>query len=449
MKIIKKPIGDLIPYDKNAKEHPQQQINQIKHSIQEFGFNDPIAIDENNIIIEGHGRLQALKELGHNTVECIVLDHLTETQKRAYVIAHNKLTMNTGFNLETLREELEAIKAMDFDLSITGFELDELDSILNIDDLDNIEEDNYELQLPNEPTSEYGDIWTLGKHRVMCGSSIEEYDVDTLLQGEQIDLIVTDPPYNVNYESSHGMKIQNDHFENSNLFYEFLLQYFQQATQHTKLGAPIYVFHSDTERVNFQNAMKESGFELKQVLIWVKNALVMGRQDYHWRHEPILYGWKSGGAHKWYGGRQHDTVIDDKVRHSVSSMKKQELVDLIKLLLQDDELPNTVIYEDKPILNDIHPTMKPIKLLARAIINSSKQHDLVYDGFGGSGSTLIASEQLNRTSYIMELDGKYVDAVVNRYYNYILTKGKQPQVTLLRKGQTIDVHDTTVLGGSK
>lgn len=449
MKIIKKLIGDLIPYDKNAKEHPQQQINQIKHSIQEFGFNDPIAIDQNNIIIEGHGRLQALKELGHNTVECIVLDHLTETQKRAYIIAHNKLTMNTGFNLETLREELEAIKAMDFDLTITGFELDELDSILNIDDLDNVEEDNYELQLPNEPTSEYGDIWQLGKHRVMCGSSVEEYDVDALLQGEQIDLIVTDPPYNVNYESSHGMKIQNDHFENSNLFYEFLLQYFQQAAQHTKLGAPIYVFHSDTERVNFQNAMKESGFELKQVLIWVKNALVMGRQDYHWRHEPILYGWKSGGAHKWYGGRQHDTVIDDKVRHSVSSMKKQELVDLIKLLLQDDELPNTVIYEDKPILNDIHPTMKPIKLLARTIINSSKHNDLVYDGFGGSGSTLIASEQLNRTSYIMELDGKYVDAVVNRYYNYILTKGEQPQVTLLRKGQTIDVHDTTVLGGSK
>jgi DNA modification methylase len=175
----------------------------------------------------------------------------------------------------------------------------------------------------------------------------------------------------------------------------------------------------------------------------------MGRQDYHWRHEPILYGWKSGGAHKWYGGRQHDTVIDDKVRHSVTSMKKQELVDLIKLLLQDDELPNTVIYEDKPILNDIHPTMKPIKLLARAIINSSKQHDLVYDGFGGSGSTLIASEQLNRTSYIMELDGKYVDAVVNRYYNYIQTKGQQPQITLIRKGQSIDVHDTTVLGGSK
>lgn len=449
MKIIKKPIGDLIPYDKNAKEHPQEQINQIKHSIQEFGFNDPIAIDQNNIIIEGHGRLQALKELGHNTVECIVLDHLTETQKRAYIIAHNKLTMNTGFNLETLREELEAIKAMDFDLTITGFELDELDTILNIDDLDNVEEDNYELELPNEPTSEYGDIWVLGKHRVMCGSSVEEYDVDTLLQGEQIDLIVTDPPYNVNYESSHGMKIQNDHFENSNLFYEFLFEYFKQAAQHTKLGAPIYVFHSDTERVNFQNAMKESGFELKQVLIWVKNALVMGRQDYHWRHEPILYGWKSGGAHKWYGGRQHDTVIDDKVRHSVTSMKKQELVDLIKLLLQDDELPNTVIYEDKPILNDIHPTMKPIKLLARAIINSSKQHDLVYDGFGGSGSTLIASEQLNRTSYIMELDGKYVDAVVNRYYNYIQTKGQQPQITLIRKGQSIDVHDTTVLGGSK
>lgn len=449
MKITKKPIGDLIPYENNAKEHPQEQINQIKHSIEEFGFNDPIAIDENNVIIEGHGRLLALKELGHTTVECIVLDHLTEAQKKAYVIAHNKLTMNTGFNLDTLRVELEAIKAMDFDLTLTGFELDELDSVLNQDDIDNIEEDNYELELPQEPTSQHGDIWILDNHRVMCGSSVDEYDVDKLLQDKQIDLIVTDPPYNVNYESSHGMKIQNDHFENSDLFYEFLLQYFTKASEHTKLGAPIYVFHSDTERVNFQNAMRYSNFELKQVLIWVKNALVMGRQDYHWRHEPILYGWKSGGAHKWYGGRQHDTVIDDKVKHSITTMKKQELVDLVKLLLEDDEIPNTIIYEDKPLLNDIHPTMKPIKLLARLIINSSKKGDLVYDGFGGSGSTLIASHQLNRTSYIMELDPKYVDAVVKRYYNYTKTKGQEPSIQLLRKNKTIDIHETGILGGDK
>jgi DNA modification methylase len=447
MKIVKKPIGDLIPYEKNAKQHPQDQINQIKHSIQEFGFNDPIAIDENNVIIEGHGRLQALKELGETTVECIVLNHLTEAQKKAYIIAHNKLTMNTGFDIDILRVELEAIKAMDFDLTITGFELEELDEILNVDDIDNVEEDNYELELPKEATSQHGDIWQLGNHRLMCGSSVEEYDVEQLLNGNQIDLIVTDPPYNVNYESSHGMKIQNDHFENSDLFYEFLLQYFKHAATHTKLGAPIYVFHSDTERVNFQNAMKESNFELKQVLIWVKNALVMGRQDYHWRHEPILYGWKSGGAHKWYGGRQQDTVIDDKVKHSITTMKKQELVDLVKLLLQDDELPNTIIYEDKPLLNDIHPTMKPLKLLARLIVNSSKRNDVVYDGFGGSGSTLIASDQLGRTSYIMELDAKYVDAVVNRYYNYIKNKGEQPNITLTRKGKIYDVHDTTILGG--
>lgn len=449
MKIVNKKIGDIIPYDKNAKEHPQEQINQIKNSIEEFGFNDPIAIDGNNIVIEGHGRLQALKELGHTTVECIVLDHLTEAQQRAYIIAHNKLTMNTGFNLDTLRQELESIKAMDFDITLTGFDLNELDDILEIDDIDSVEEDNYELELPKEPISQYGDIWLLGRHRIMCGSSVEEYDIDQLLDGETIDLIVTDPPYNVNYESSAGMKIQNDNFENSDLFYEFLYQYFKEASQRTKLGAPIYVFHSDTERVNFQTAMKESQFELKQVLIWVKNALVMGRQDYHWRHEPILYGWKSGGAHKWYGGRQHDTVIDDKTKYSLNTMKKNELIDLVKTLLEDDEVPNTIIYEDKPLLNDIHPTMKPIKLLARLIANSSKKGNLVYDGFGGSGSTLIASEQLGRTSYIMELDPRYVDAVVNRYYNFVTERGNTAEVKLLRKNERYDISETNILGGHK
>lgn len=449
MKIVNKKIGDIIPYDKNAKEHPQEQINQIKKSIEEFGFNDPIAIDGNNIVIEGHGRLQALKELGYTTVECIVLDHLTEAQQKAYIIAHNKLTMNTGFNLDTLRQEIESIKAMDLDITLTGFDLNELDDILEIDDIDNVEEDNYELELPKEPISQYGDIWLLGRHRIMCGSSVEEYDIDRLLDGETIDLIVTDPPYNVNYESSTGMKIQNDNFENSDLFYEFLYQYFKEASQRTKPGAPIYVFHSDTERVNFQTAMKESQFELKQVLIWVKNALVMGRQDYHWRHEPILYGWKSGGAHKWYGGRQHDTVIDDKTKYSLNTMKKNELIDLVKTLLVDDEVPNTIIYEDKPLLNDIHPTMKPIKLLARLIANSSKKGNLVYDGFGGSGSTLIASEQLGRTSYIMELDPRYVDAVVKRYYNFITERGNIAEVKLLRKNERYDISETNILGGHK
>lgn len=449
MKIVKVPIDQIIPYDKNPKSHPRHQIEQIKRSINEFGFNDPIAIDENNIIIEGHGRLQALLELSYNEVECIRLDHLTEAQKKAYIIAHNKLTMNSDFNIDTLKEELDAIKALDFDLTITGFELDELDQIMGINDLDKIEEDDYEPSLPEEPYTEPGDLWILGKYRLMCGSSTDEVNVSELMDGQQADMVLTDPPYNVNYEGSSGMKIQNDHFEDSGLFYDFLYAFYKTAATHTKEGAPIYVFHSDVEGASFRTALQRAGFELKQCLVWVKNALVMGRQDYQWRHEPILYGWKAGSAHKWYGGRSQDTVIDDKVRHSVGSMKKQELVDLVKQLLQDDQLPNTVIYEDKPLANDIHPTMKPIKLLARLIANSSRSKDLIYDAFGGSGSTLIAAEQMQRKANIMELDPKYCDAVVNRYFKYNHSKGYTQTIKLHRKGQIYDITETDVLGGDE
>lgn len=445
MKIITMPIHQVIPYENNPKSHPRHQIEQIKRSILQFGFNDPIAIDEKNIIIEGHGRLQALLELNYTEIECIKLDHLTEGQKKAYIIAHNKLTMNSDFNFDTLKEELEAIRALDIDPTVTGFELDELDQIMGINDLDNVEEDNYEPVLPEEPYTEPGDLWILGKHRLMCGSSTDTGNVSDLMDGQQADMILTDPPYNVNYEGSTGMKIQNDHFADSNLFYDFLYAFYKAAADHAKPGAPMYVFHGDTERANFQIAMQRAGFELKQCLIWVKNALVMGRQDYQWRHEPILYGWKKGGAHKWYGGRNQDTVIDDKTRYQISSMKKQELVDLVKQLLQEDQLPNTVIYEDKPTSNDIHPTMKPIKLLARLIANSSKSTDLIYDAFGGSGSTLIAAEQLQRRSHIMELDPKYCDAVVNRFFKYNHSKGYTQVIQLVRKSTVYDITETNVL----
>jgi len=449
MKIITLPIGQIKQYEHNAKNHPPHQIQQIARSIKEFGFNDPIAIDETNTIIEGHGRYLALLELGRQEVECIRLDHLTEAQKKAYIIAHNKLTLNSDFDLETLAQELEAIKALNMDPTITGFELEELDKILGVNDLDNITEDEFDGTLPEEPYTESGDVWILGRHRLMCGSSIEEAEVNTLMNGEQADMILTDPPYNVDYEGGSGLKIQNDKWASAGMFYDFLFSFFKEAATHTKPGAPIYVFHADTEGLNFRKAYQDAGFKLAETLVWVKNALVMGRQDYQWRHEPILYGWKPGAAHKWYGGRSQDTVIDEKTKHQISSMKKADLLALVKELLRDEEVPNTVLYEDKPTANDIHPTMKPVRLLARLIINSSTSKDLIYDGFGGSGSTIIAAEQTQRRANVMELDPKYCDAVVNRFYKFNHDKQLRHSIKLQRKGKEYDITETEVLAGDE
>lgn len=411
-------IKRLKPYEKNARTHSEEQVERIANSIQEFGFINPVLIDSEYGIIAGHGRVLGAKKLGMKEVPCLFVEDLTEAQKRAYIIADNKLALDAGWDDEILKEELKALEEMDFDVSLTGFDLDDFD--FDQQDIEFDEDQEEEIEVPEEPKSKLGDIYQLGKHRLMCGSSTESDDVYKLTDGEIMDLCVTDPPYNVDYEGSAG-KIENDNMDDSS-FYEFLFEFYCNMLNSLKDGGAYYIFHADSEGLNFRKALKDAGGDTKQTLIWVKNALVLGRQDYQWKHEPCLYGWKKGAGHYFTNDRTQTTVFEDKI--DLDKLSKDELKDMIKDILAD-KLPVTIIHEDKPLRNELHPTMKPIKLIARLINNSSKRGENVIDFFGGSGSTLIACEQLNRTSYTMELDPRFVDTIIQRY---IKLKGSDEDV---------------------
>lgn len=399
-------IDEIIPYENNAKLHPEEQIEQIKKSILEFGNNDPIAIDKNNVIIEGHGRLLALKELGYKEVEVIKLGHLTEEQRKAYTLIHNKLTMNTDFDIEILESELAAINIID--MSDFDFDLDIEMEVSTIDDDYDVEE---KLEQIVEPKSKPGDIYQLGNHRLMCGDSTQKEDVMRLMDNQVADMLLTDPPYNVNISNSDGMTIENDNMSDDN-FKQFLNAAFQTASASLKKGGAFYIWHGDSETVNFRNACEDNELSVRQCLIWVKNGFNFGRQDYKWKHEPCLYGWKNGASHYFIDEFNNPTVIEDNL--NIDLLKKEELKKLVEDLLSD-RVPTTIIHEDKPLKNDKHPTMKPINLLSFQIKNSSKKEEIVLDLFGGSGSTLIACEQLNRKCYMMEYDPKYVDVIIDRW----------------------------------
>lgn len=377
MEIKKIKLADIIPYENNVKEHPKEQIEQIKNSILEFGNNDPIAIDEENIIIEGHGRYIALQELGYQEAECIVLSGLTEEQKNAYRIVHNQLTMNSGFDLEKLKSELELIS-----LDMTSFGLTE-EMLDELTPKEEVKEDEFDaeeaLKEIETPTSKYGDLYKLGDHFLMCGDSTKKDDVLKLMQGKKADLFLTDPPYNVDYEGTAG-KIENDNMSDPE-FREFLKSAFENANEVLKDGASFYIWHADIEGYNFRGACHDIGWEVRQCIVWVKNALAMGRQDYQWKHEPCLYGWKNGAAHNWYSGRSETTVLNF----------------------------------DKPTKNEFHPTMKPLDLFGYLMQNSSRKHEIVLDLFGGSGTSLIVSEKLDRQCFMMELDPKYCDVIIKRW----------------------------------
>lgn len=408
-------IDDIIPYENNAKLHPKEQIEQIKKSILEFGNNDPIAIDKNNVIVEGHGRLLALKELGYKEVEVIKLGHLTDEQRKAYTLIHNKLTMNTDFDIEVLESELAAINIID----MSDFDFD-----LNIEMEESIIEDDYDveekLEQIVEPKSKLGDIYQLGEHRLMCGDSTSLEDVKKLMSNNKADLLLTDPPYNVNISNSEGMTIENDNMSDDN-FKQFLNAAFENAGASLKKGGAFYIWHGDSETVNFRNACEDNELSVRQCLIWVKNGFNFGRQDYKWKHEPCLYGWKEGASHYFIDEFNNPTVIEDNL--NIDLLKKEELKKLVEELLSD-RVPTTIIHEDKPLKNDKHPTMKPINLLSFQIKNSSKKEEIVLDLFGGSGSTLIACEQLNRKCYMMEFDPKYVDVIIDRWEQLTGEKAK-------------------------
>lgn len=428
MQIELLPVAGLTPYARNSRTHSDEQVNQIAASIAEFGFTNPVLIDAEGVIIAGHGRTMAAAKLGMDKVPCLRLGHLTEAQRRAYVIADNKLALNAGWDEEMLAQEMRALADMDFDLSLIGFDGDEIDEMLaTLDATPEGQTDPDDTPPPPEtPVARPGDVWLLGRHRVMCGSSTDPESWAQLMRDDRADICVTDPPYNVAYEgkTKDKLKIENDSMSAPE-FRRFLLDFYRAVYAVMKAGAPIYVYHADTEGLNFRSAFIEAGFKLSGCLIWRKNTMVLGRSDYHWMHEPILYGWKPGAAHRWYGGRKLTTVLEhgeggavrrlDDGRWAVQAGDDLLIVDASAQLEQH---LGTVIFHEKPARNGEHPTMKPVGLIERNLRASSRAGDIVIDAFGGSGTTLMAAERLGQTARLMELDARYVDVIVRRWEEY-------------------------------
>ncbi|NLC02721.1 MAG: site-specific DNA-methyltransferase [Tissierellia bacterium] len=396
-------IDELIPYANNARTHNKDQINKLRSSLREFGFVNPVLVDKENNIIAGHGRVMAAREEGIKKVPCVLVEHLTDAQKKAYILADNKLALDAGWDEEILALELESLKELDFNTDFTGFGAAEIDDLFSRIHDKNTEEDDFDIDkaLEEEAVSKLGDIWILGKHRLICGDSTKAETYEKLMDGKKANLCVTDPPYNVNYTagSENERTIKNDNMEDKS-FYEFLLSAFKNTIDAMADDASIYVFHADTKGYIFRKAFQDAGFYLSGVCQWVKQSLVLGRSPYQWMHEPILFGWKGKGRHRWYSDRKQTTVWNF----------------------------------DRPTKSELHPTMKPVPLMAYPIRNSSLSNCIVLEPFAGSGSTLIASEQLDRICYAIELDEKYADVIVKRYIDFI---GTDKEVFLIRDGKKI------------
>jgi site-specific DNA-methyltransferase (adenine-specific) len=390
MKIEQRSVTALIPYAKNSRTHSDAQVAQIAASIKEFGWTNPILVDGDNGIIAGHGRLMAARKLGHDKVPVIELKDMTETQKRAYIIADNQLAMNSGWDTSLLTLELTDLQEDGFDLELLGFDPKELNALLEPEISEGLTDEDAVPDVPDEPKTKPGDIYELGNHRLMCGDSCNIEAVEALTDG-LVDILVTDPPYNVAYEgkTKDALTIQNDEMGDEQ-FRQFLRDAFVAANAVMKPGAVFYIWHADSEGYNFRGACHAAGWKVRQCLIWNKDSMVMGRQDYHWKHEPCLYGWKDGAAHLWASDRKQVTIIECK----------------------------------RPKRNDIHPTMKPVELMEYQILNNTKGMDIVLDLFGGSGSTMIAAEKLGRKARLMELDPKYCDVIVKRWEEFTGGKAK-------------------------
>lgn len=400
-------IDKLIPYARNARTHNKEQIKQLRASLREFGFVNPCIIDKDYNIIAGHGRVMAAKEEGISEIPCVFAEHLTDAQKRAYILADNRLALNAGWDDEMLSVELSDLQANAFDLSLLGFSDAEMNKLMG--GMENVKDDDFDVdaELQKPTLSKPGDLWLLGNHRLVCGDSTKAETYALLMDGKSANLVVTDPPYNVNYEGTAG-KIKNDHMA-GDAFYQFLLDAFTQMEKVMAQDASIYVFHADTEGLNFRKAFTEAGFYLSGTCIWKKQSLVLGRSPYQWQHEPVLFGWKKSGKHAWFSDRKQSTIWEF----------------------------------DKPRKNGDHPTMKPIPLLAYPIVNSSMTGCIVLDPFGGSGSTLIACEQTGRVCRMAELDEKFCDVIVRRFIQQV---GTDKDVYLSREGQMIPFSTVEVSG---
>ena len=402
------PVSKLVPYVNNARTHSPEQVMKLRSSLREFGFINPIIIDRDYGIIAGHGRLFAAKEEGITEVPCVFVDYLTEAQKKAYILADNRMAMDAGWDEELLRVEIEALQGEAFDVSLTGFDEKELADLFKGGSDSDAEDDDYDLSAALEKAAfvKRGDIWTVGRHRLMCGDATSAEDVAALMDGRKANLILTDPPYGVSFKSSSGLTIQNDSMKDEE-FYRFLLAFFKNMADHLEKGGAAYVFHADTEGLNFRRAFIDAGFHLAGCCIWVKDSLVLGRSDYQWQHEPVLYGFMQNGKHPWYSDRKQTTIWNFA----------------------------------KPKRNANHPTSKPLDLLGYPIGNSTQENAIVIDTFGGSGSTLMACEQMNRTCCTMELDEKYASVILRRYVDdtgdadgvYVIRNGEKLPYTALVK----------------
>lgn len=389
-------INKLIPYVNNARTHSPEQINKLRASLREFGFVNPVIIDKDFNIIAGHGRVEAAKAEGIKEVPCVLVDYLTEAQKKAYILADNRMAMDAGWDEEMLKVELEALNAEAFDLSLTGFDDKELTDLFKTET--EVEDDDYDLTSALEKASfvERGDRWIVGRHVLYCGDATDEEDVNKLMEDKRANLILTDPPYGVSFKSSSGLTIKNDSMKNEE-FYQFLLKAFKNMVAHSEPGVSAYVFHADTEGLNFRTAFIDAGFHLAGCCIWEKDSLVLGRSDYQWQHEPVLYGFLKNGKHNWYSDRKQTTIWKF----------------------------------NKPKRNENHPTSKPLDLLSYPLQNSSQENAIVIDTFGGSGSTLMACELSNRICYTMELDEKYASVILRRY---VENTGDEDGVYCIRNG---------------
>lgn len=394
-------ITKLIPYVNNARTHSKEQITKLRSSLREFGFINPVIIDKDFNIIAGHGRVMAAKEEGYSEVPCVFVEHLTETQKKAYILADNRMALDAGWDEEMLAVEMEELQNLGFDLGLTGFDEKELADLFDTNNSDDVKDDDFDLTVALEKAAfvQRGDVWTVGRHRLMCGDATSPEAVNTLMGDTKANLILTDPPYNVAFKSGSGLTIQNDSMKNDD-FYNFLLSAFKCMAAHLEKGGSAYVFHADTEGLNFRRAFVDAGFHLAGCCIWVKDSLVLGRSDYQWQHEPVLYGFMQNGKHKWYSDRKQTTIWNF----------------------------------DKPKRNANHPTSKPLDLLAYPIGNSTQENAVVIDTFGGSGSTLMACEQMNRICYMMELDEKYASVILRRY---VEDTGNAEGVFVIRDGKRI------------
>ena len=395
-------IEKLVPYARNARTHSKEQILQLRASIREFGFINPVIVDKDYNIIAGHGRILAAKEEGITEIPCVFAEHLTEAQKRAYIIADNRLALNAGWDAEMLSVELSDLQGADFDISLLGFDEAELNKLMG--GLEDVADDDFDVdaELKEPAITKQGDMWLLGKHRLVCGDSTKAETFTALMDGKKANLVVTDPPYNVNYEGTAG-KIKNDNMENE-AFYAFLLSAFQNTEAAMAQDASIYIFHADTEGLNFRKAFFDAGFYLSGTCIWKKQSLVLGRSPYQWQHEPVLFGWKKKGKHNWYTDRKQTTIWEF----------------------------------ERPKRNADHPTMKPVALCAYPILNSTLSNCIVLDPFGGSGSTLIACEQTDRVCHIIEIDEKFCDVIIKRYAD---SKASYDDVFVERNGQKIPYID--------